>query len=166
MLNDPIRAADYLVRKYKTRDPFKIIEARHVLLRYPTSFAHLLGYARGMNGIKAIGLNGNASEEEKREGAGHELGHIVLHVPGNKSVSFTDTFFYSRDNSRRENEANLFNAELQIPDEKILKPIGCYLFQDCIREVMDEDPEISTEGAKILANERLSYYGDQYATVS
>ncbi|MGN0364232.1 MAG: ImmA/IrrE family metallo-endopeptidase, partial [Bilifractor sp.] len=82
MIDNPIRAANYAYHKYNTRNPYEIIDAKHIYLKHTDRFQHLLGYFKGMNGIRTICLNQKASDQDQLEAAGHELGHCYLHYAG------------------------------------------------------------------------------------
>lgn len=115
-----VRMAEQAVRQYGTRDPFEIIEARKIRLRY-FSAVSLLGYYKVVKRTQYIGLNQNAGEEQQRTAAGHELGHSCLdYAIASRGGEFRDTFLYTLSNGRLEKNANLFAAELLIPDEYIL----------------------------------------------
>ena len=123
MMPQAISMADYCVRKYKTRDPFEIIDRRNIELRWFDG-RNLLGYFRVVNRQQYIGLNCNAEDGALRTGAGHELGHSFLdYASASSGMLFQDTMLYSLNNSRSERNANLFDAELLIPDNDILDRI-------------------------------------------
>ena len=86
-----------LIRKYKTRDPFKIMDNMHVIVGESSSFL---------------------SEEEKQIVAAHELGHIILHRTQLKMAPMKDDTLYNmQDNT--EYQANLFAADLLLSDADI-----------------------------------------------
>ena len=120
MYPQAIQMAEQAVSYYGTRDPFEIIEARHIKLRFFAA-ENLLGYFTVVKRIQYIGLNRNADEDLLRTGAGHELGHAFLDYDAAAGGrDFQDTFLYTLSNGRLEKNANLFNAELLIPDEPVL----------------------------------------------
>ena len=123
MIPQALRMADFCVRKYKTRDPFEIIDRRNIELRWFDA-KNLLGYFRVVNRQQYIGLNCNAESGALRTGAGHELGHSFLdYASASSGMLFQDTMLYSLNNSRSERNANLFDAELLIPDEFTMRNI-------------------------------------------
>lgn len=116
--------AECAIQKYKTRDPFDIIEQRKIQIRMFTTIPTLLGYFTVMNRKQYIGINANASEEEQIIAAGHELGHSFLdYKTAVSGTHFEDTKAYSISNSRCEINANLFDAELLLEDNYILELI-------------------------------------------
>lgn len=149
MIPQAIRMAESAVQKYKTRDPFEIIEMRNIRLRMFTSMPSLLGYYTVMNRRQYIGINANATEAQQKNGAGHELGHSFLdYKTAASGINFEDTMFYSTSNSRCERNANLFDAELLIPDEDILSPLCYDDYREVVRNIEDNMDRYSSQRAK------------------
>ena len=69
-----------LVRKYGTRDPFELLDAMHVQVRFYFDLHSTKGFSRYFLRQYFVGINGNLPKEEQRIVAAHELGHIVLHA--------------------------------------------------------------------------------------
>ncbi len=113
-------AADRLVRKYKTRDPFEILEAMKVTVSETDAFRHLKGYCFLSNRFFYVGISSRLDAREKKVVAAHELGHIVLHKKLLSVAPMQDTLLY-RMSDRTEYEANLFAADLLLPDEEVLQ---------------------------------------------
>ena len=136
-----IRAAMTAVSKYKTRNPFEIIEYRNIILRDICRFKNLLGYYVYYNRDEFIGINTNASYEDQKSAAAHELGHAL--VDGPKAADghpFQDTRFYSTSNARAELRANTFAAELLLPDDFVLERIGYYEYNEMRIEIERQLP--------------------------
>lgn len=68
-----------LIRKYKTRDPFKIMDNMHVIVGESSSFQKLKGFCFMSCKTIYVQISSFLSEEEKQIVAAHELGHIILH---------------------------------------------------------------------------------------
>ena len=112
-----------LVRKYGTRDPFELLDAMHVQVRFYFDLHSTKGFSRYFLRQYFVGINGNLPEEEQRIVAAHELGHIVLHSQALKSSPLFDTAVYDK-RSSTEYEANLFAADLLLKDEDVMEAAG------------------------------------------
>ena len=112
-----------LIRRYGTRDPFELLSAMHVQVRFYYDLTHTKGFTRYMLRQYFVGLNGNLPLYEQRIVAAHELGHIVLHAQELKTAPLFDTAVYDK-RSSTEYEANLFAADLLLPDEEVMDTAG------------------------------------------
>lgn len=109
----------YCVRRYKTRDPYRLAEALGILV-----FRCALGNCQGcymyIKRRRIVFLNQDLDEATERMVLAHEIGHAILHPRQN--------CYFLRDKTLLlpgiEREANLFAAELLIPDETIFEAIG------------------------------------------
>lgn len=107
-----------LIRKYKTRDPFKIMDAMHVIVGETSSFQKLKGFCFMSCKTIYVQISSFLSEEEKQIVAAHELGHIILHRTQLKMAPMKDDTLYNmQDNT--EYQANLFAADLLLSDADI-----------------------------------------------
>ena len=109
-----------LVRRHGTRDPFELLDAMHVQIRFYFDLHCTKGFSRYFLRQYFVGINGNLPGEEQRIVAAHELGHIVLHAQALKSSPLFDTAVYDK-RSGTEYEANLFAADLLLADEDVLE---------------------------------------------
>lgn len=109
-----------LVRKHGTRDPFELLDAMHVQVRFYFDLHRTKGFSRYFLRQYFVGINGNLPEEEQRIVAAHELGHIVLHAQALRNSPLFDTAVYDK-RSGAEYEANLFAADLLLRDEDIME---------------------------------------------
>ena len=166
MVPQAIRMADFCVREYKTRDPFEIIDRRKITLRWFRGSA-LLGYYRVSKREQYIGLNENADEGSLRTGAGHELGHSFLdYSSAANGVSFQDTMLYSLDNRRSERNANLFDAELLIDDESILRRLYYQDYLEMTKQIQEDMDKYKTERAKFdFEQEMLREFYDAHGDI-
>ena len=103
---------NYLVKKYKTNNPFELAE----LLNIHTLF---WDFPEEVNGLyqyekreKFIYINSSLDSQEKLFVCGHELGHAILHPKLNCTFIKTHTYLNL---NKYEKEANLFAADLLIP---------------------------------------------------
>ena len=107
-----------LIRKYKTRDPFKIMDDMHVIVGESSSFQKLKGFCFMSCKTIYVQISSFLSEEEKQIVAAHELGHIILHRTQLKMAPMKDDTLYNmQDNT--EYQANLFAADLLLSDADI-----------------------------------------------
>lgn len=129
-----------LIRKFKTNNPFKIIENYKNILVYKVP---LKGNVRGLyqyqKGIKFIFVNNSLSEPTQNMVCAHELGHAVLHTRLNACFFKENTLFIP---DKFETQANKFAAELLLPDELVRTYFGYSLKQIAL------DNDIDTELCK------------------
>lgn len=124
------REIDKIVNKYHTRDPFELCDALKVN-------CYILDLHKEINGLyqyekrnQFIYINCNLSDELQKVICAHELGHAILHKKTNCTFLKKNTFFNV---DKLEREANLFAAELIIPNDfknfigQTLKEISHYL---------------------------------------
>lgn len=136
----PIRRAAEIAQRYKTRNPFEIIERRRIRLRLTCRFMDLLGYFIIKNKVQHIGVNANAPAYLQRTVAAHELGHAILHYLEALAQGSLqdDTMLYSAHGGKMENEANLFAGELLLCDEEILEECAYYDYERTIQTIREE----------------------------
>lgn len=113
--------AERLVRMYKTRDPFELLDALRVVTRFTYRFdaRGLKGFCTVVNRTRYVVINGKLEESEQRVVASHEAGHIVLHGKELRVGALRDLDIF-RAVGKEEREANCFGANLLIPDEEVL----------------------------------------------
>ena len=112
------RAAARIKREYGTGDPFALArELRiEVLVR---ELGTLKGFYKDVYGTPFIFLSRRLTRGEARLVCAHELGHHLLHRQF-AAFGFEEVSVFSPA-SRREYEANLFAAELVIPDDELFE---------------------------------------------
>ncbi len=101
-----------LVRKYKTRDPFQLVQACNIKLLY-ADLGHVGGFYQYYKRSKLITVNQNLNEQQQREVCAHELGHALLHPKQNKFFLHQSTY---QNMNKLEREANLFAVCLLIDE--------------------------------------------------
>ena len=111
-----ISVAEKVMRKYKTRDPFKMAKAMGVELVIK-ELGNLKGFYKVIYDIPFIFLCSSLGIKEAKIVLAHEIGHHLLHKEF-AAFGFEETSVFSPA-SRREYEANLFAAELLISDAQI-----------------------------------------------
>lgn len=111
MINQAIdKKIDSIVKKYETRDPFKIAKQRNIIiLREP--LGEVLGFYNCIRRIQFIHLNDGLEEKDENYVCSHELGHSILHpyenTPQLSSISITSEL-------KIEKEADYFATNLII----------------------------------------------------
>lgn len=108
-----------LVRKYGTRDPFRLAHALGIHVLHVDSLNRLKGFYRVIKRNRFIFLNTKNTARENRIVCGHELGHDILHREFAKKNVMQEFMLYDM-SSRREYEANVFLAELLLEDGETL----------------------------------------------
>lgn len=112
---DQKRIADALVRKCRTRDPFRIAEAMGFeVIRLP--LRGIRGFYQFMKRCKLIYIDSSLTDRDARFVCAHELGHAFLHQGYNRIFMDTHTHFVS---SRYENQANRFAVDLLFDDDDL-----------------------------------------------
>lgn len=110
---------DSLAKKYDTRDPFKICENMNIHIYYKDLGTAIKAYYFYQSRIKNIIINSRSGFIVRRILCAHELGHAVLHgnlaaMRGFQEIELFEAIIPT------EYEANIFAAELIIPDEELL----------------------------------------------
>ena len=115
--------AEKLVRKFGTRDPFKIAEALGYIVLY-TPLVGVRGFYQHLKRCNIIYLDPELDEATARFVCAHELGHSILHRGLNRIFMDTRTFMVS---SRYETEADHFAADLLYDDYDLQNLLTCSL---------------------------------------
>lgn len=118
MSNYIFQSVENLVRQHKTRDPFKLLKALNVVVSETDQYQHLKGYCFSCCKTYYVMISDFLSDEEKRIVAAHELGHIILHKQQLQVAPMKDSVLYDM-KCNTEYEANLFAADLLLPDEDV-----------------------------------------------
>ena len=118
--HDVKRLVAYYVRKYNTRNPFRLAEYLNVEVQ-TGSLGSRAGCYMFLKNHKCIFLNEDLEEHERTLVMAHELAHSILHRKENCYFIRNKTLLLT---SKNEIEANTFAAELLIPDELIFDNPG------------------------------------------
>ena len=102
--------------RHGTRVPFRVCGMEGIDILVRNDFKRQKGAFARVCGRPFVFLGGRLPEEEQRLVCAHELGHALLHA--GEGV-FADTALFGREDPR-EKEANLFAAELLLPEEEVL----------------------------------------------
>lgn len=117
------RLAERLVRKFGTRDPFRIAEDLDYTIIY-TPLVGVRGFYQYLKRCHIIYLDSGLDDNTARFVCAHELGHSILHRGLNRIFMDTRTFIVT---GRYEKEADRFAVDLLHSDED-LQP---YLSRSC-----------------------------------
>ena len=121
--SDIVRRADELCRKYQTRDPFVLADSLGItVLKRP--FNAQRGAYKIILKNRFIFLKDDMPEVMQRIVLLHEIGHDVLHR--NQAAAqggFQEFKLFETNGSRLEYEANVFAAQISLPDDEILSYI-------------------------------------------
>lgn len=116
-MNDYVRKkALACKRKFNTSDPFKLAKALGIEVMV-CDIGSRLGCYMYLKRSKCIWINESLEGNERTFVMAHEVGHVVLHPKENCYFLRNQTFL----NTRIEQEANAFAAELLISDDAILE---------------------------------------------
>ena len=109
------KKADYLARKYQTRNPFEILRGLNAIL----VFVPLVGtraFYQYFQRNNIIYINENLSQHEQIFECAHEMGHMILHKKANAIFMDTRTYFNT---NKFEFEADTFAMDLLISDDDL-----------------------------------------------
>lgn len=109
------RLAEGLVRRFDTRDPFRIAEALGYTIIY-TPLVGVRGFYQYLKRCHIIYLDSNLGEDELRFVCAHELGHSLIHRGLNRIFMDLSTEMVTQ---KYEKEANIFAADLLFSDEDL-----------------------------------------------
>ena len=107
-----------LVKRFKTRDPFELLDCMNVVVGETSNYKKLKGYCFMSCQTIYVMISSFLSEEEQRIVAAHELGHIILHRSQLKMAPMKDDVLYNMIDTT-EYEANLFAADLLLEDSDV-----------------------------------------------
>lgn len=111
----PKRTAESLVRKFGTRDPFRLArELGYIVIRTPLQ--DIRGFWHHTQRQHIIFIDDKLPDIESRFVCAHEIGHILMHRGYNRIYMDTNTYFQV---NRQENEANRFAVDLLFDDEDL-----------------------------------------------
>lgn len=127
-INQIVLSADKLIQKYNTNNPYELADALNITI-LPRCFKRQLGaYTKVLNN-RFIFIKEDLDPSLKKIVLYHELGHDRLHreyLPANGA--FQEFHLFNMRSDRMEYEANVFAAQLSLPDDEII---------DLIRQGLD-----------------------------
>lgn len=107
------------VERYGTRNPFELASAMGVRVISCPDFQKLEGMYKVILGERYVFLNGNLRRRRAGQVLAHELGHDLLHREMGESSIVQDRFLVDM-TLKPEYEANLFAAQLLVPEEECI----------------------------------------------
>lgn len=120
---EAVQKADRLVRRYETRDPGQLAREMDVTIM-PRPFVKQKGVYKVIERCRFIFIKADLEPVMYKIVLLHELGHDVLHR--NEAVragGFQEFNIFDMSDRRMEYEANIFAAQISLPDEEILEYI-------------------------------------------
>lgn len=119
-INQIVQTADSLITKYKTTNPYELADALDITIM-PRPFAKQLGaYAKIMN-QRFIFIKDDLNDILEKIVLFHEIGHDRLHQDQLATTgAFKEFHLFDMAIDRMEYEANIFAAQISIPDKDIL----------------------------------------------
>lgn len=113
---DQKRIAESLVRKYGTRDPYRIAGAMGLLVIH-APMQGIRGFYQNVKRCEIIYIDSNLDEQQSRFVCAHEIGHALMHRGCNRIFMDTHTYFAV---NRYEIEADHFAVDLLYDDDDLL----------------------------------------------
>ncbi len=117
-----VELADKVVRKCGTRDPYKIAKQLGIHILY-CPFKKQKGVYKIIKKNRFIFLNDSLDETTEKIVLWHELGHDALHKKQAVRGTFQEFNIFDMGKNRMEYEANIFAAQVALPDDDILEYI-------------------------------------------
>lgn len=112
---DSKRIAASLVRKHRTRDPFRLADALgYVVIRTPLQ--GIRGFYQYIKRCYVIYIDSALGEQEARFVCAHEIGHALMHRGYNRIFMDSHTYFPT---NKYEIEANHFALDLLYDDDDL-----------------------------------------------
>lgn len=112
-MDDIKRLADRIARKYRSRDPFEIIQGMNAILVY-THLEGIRGFYQYFQRNHIIYIDDGLPDREQRFVCAHEMGHMLLHRKMNAIFMDRHTFL---NRNKFEIEANRFAMDLLVSDD-------------------------------------------------
>lgn len=112
-MDDIKRLADRIARKYRSRDPFEIIQGMNAILVY-THLEGIRGLYQYFQRNHIIYIDDDLPDREQRFVCAHEMGHMLLHRKMNAIFMERHTFL---NRNKFEIEANMFAMDLLVSDD-------------------------------------------------
>lgn len=142
--------ADQAVRSAGSRDALRLAEDAGVCILFRPFHRQKGAYAI-INDTPFIFVKQDLSDEEQAMVILHELGHHYLHSDAARMAGgFRDTLLFDRTNARMETEANLFAAQVLIPDEEFREAVCSGSSITEIASAMNCDPNLVALKADIF----------------
>ncbi len=116
-MNDIRKLANSLAKKYRSRNPFEIIQGMNAILVF-APLINVRGFYQYFQRNNIIYIDDHLPKHEQKFVCAHELGHMLMHRKEN--TVFMDAKTYLK-TTPYETEADKFAVELLVPNEIILE---------------------------------------------
>lgn len=144
-------AADRLVKRFGSRDPFELARQLGIEVMLCADFGSLKGMYRVIKRNRFIFLNRELDENMLRIVCAHELGHDQLHRQLAQKSPLHEFMLYDM-KARPEYEANVVAAEILLPSSEVLNYICNYGYTaEQVAQVMRTDANLVALKAAHLA---------------
>lgn len=140
-----------IVKKYGERDPHILCDRMGIKLYY-ADFSRLKGMYRVILRNRCIFLSSALSSPEEKIVLAHELGHDALHREMASSSFFSDEMLFDL-SMKPEYEANLFAADLLLPDSEVLEAAKTAGDQMTAAGILETDPNLFSLKIRLLRAE-------------
>ena len=140
--NEAVRTADRLVRKYGTRNADHLAEALGLIVM-PRAFKHQKGVYKVIERNRYIFIKQDLHPVMHNIVLLHEIGHDQLHRSAAIAAGgFQEFNLFNMADRAMEYEANMFAAQVALPDEEILEYImrGCDVAQIGTADALGHQP--------------------------
>ena len=135
-LDHIIRIADKLVSKHETRNPEALARALGIRI-YDVPLKRQKGMYKVIKRNRCIFVNSNLDEHMRSIVILHEIGHDRLHRK--QATAFHEFQLFDMSRNVMEYEANLFAAQVSLPDEDVIEYIHRGCSADMIAGAMNSD---------------------------
>ena len=120
-VKDPAATADKVVRESDSRNPTKIARLNGILIRTVDDWEEQSGAYIEMMRQPIIYVAGRLDSVKKAIVIAHELGHHFLHrKEASQAGGFREFKIFDMALNRMEYEANIFAAQLILPDDEVM----------------------------------------------
>lgn len=117
MLMDIKKKVDKLVGKFRTRNPFEIIQGLNVILVF-APLVDTRAFYQYFQRNNIIYIDENLPNREQRFECAHEMGHMFLHKKANAIFMDSRTLLNT---NRYEKEADTFAMDLLVDDNTLIE---------------------------------------------
>ena len=147
-----IKAANNIIKKCGTRDPNKITKDLNIII-VPHYFKKQRGAYKVIQKNRFIFINTELDPIMEQIVLFHEIGHDILHRDKAVTGSFQEFNIFDMRNNRTEYEANVFAAQLALPDDEILEYIHYGYDIEQIARAMNSDINLVALKVDILISQ-------------
>ncbi len=155
------KKACQLIQRCATRDPFAIAQGIGITVR-SADLGQLKGLYTVVRRNRYIVLNETMPERMRKIVCAHELGHDQLHRELAKNTLLQEFMLYRMD-EQPEYEANMFAANILLPDAEVLEYVYEHRYSaDQIARIMDSDINLVALKMAYLAQQGHNFNKMEY----